>query len=280
MSDSIVRHGRMFHNVSDSIYWLPSDDDEMDRLVGQHFALKALFEGNVAQEVLPILEQGAKILDVGCGPGTMLMDLATEYPECELVGIDMCDVFPNNIKPPNVQFLHANVLERLPFDDNTFDFVHMRFFMLALRREEWPIALKEIHRVLKPGGYFQSLESGMMDHGNDFCLWVGGVFANVMQERGQEPYIAFKLGPIMEEAQIRPVKCDRRTTYLSKPDQLNREFLWDIVNIVRGTQPFLTGPLGVSPDKYQQFLQKFEHECKQAPGAEWELAINLGQKAY
>lgn len=124
--------------------------------------------------------------------------------------------------------------------------------------------------------------------------------ANVMQERGQEPYIAYKLGPIMEEAQLTPLKCDRRIAYLSKftgirrelkykvflisisgkPDQLNREFLWDVINIIRGTQPFLNGPLGVSPENYPQFLRKFEHECKQAPGAEWEIAINLGQKAF
>ncbi|KAI9469332.1 S-adenosyl-L-methionine-dependent methyltransferase [Zychaea mexicana] len=278
VSDSIIRQGRAFHNVSESIYWLPNDDEEIDRLVGQHFALKTLFEGNVAKEILPTLENGAKILDVGCGPGTQIMDLATEFPDCELFGVDFCDVFPSDIRPPNVQFLHANVLERLPFDDNTFDFVNMRFFMLALRQEEWVIALKEIHRVLKPGGYFQSLEAGMMDRGNDFCLWVGDIFMNVMRERGQEPYIAFKIGSIMEECQIKHIKSDQRDTYLSKPDPLNREFLWDIVNIVRSAQPFLTGPLGVSPENFQQFLQKFEHECKQPPGAQWLIAVNVGQK--
>ena len=34
VTDSVVRQGRTFHNVSDSIYWLPQDDEEMDRLVG------------------------------------------------------------------------------------------------------------------------------------------------------------------------------------------------------------------------------------------------------
>ncbi|KAI7850762.1 S-adenosyl-L-methionine-dependent methyltransferase [Circinella umbellata] len=280
ISDSVVRQGRAFHNISDSIYWLPHDDEEIDRLVGQHFALKALFEGNVAKEVLPTLEKGAKILDVGCGPGTWIMDLATEFPGCEFYGIDFSDMFPSDIRPPNVQFLHANVLERLPFEDNTFDFVNMRFFMLALRHEEWLIALKEIHRVLKPGGFFQSLESGMMDRGNDFCLWVGGIFMNVMRERGQEPYIAFKLKELMEQVNIDFIKSDQRDTYLSKTDQLSREFLWDIVNIVRSAQPFLTGPLGITPDKFPQFLKRFEHECKQPPGAQWLIAINLGQKPF
>ena len=34
VTDSVIRQGRTFHNVSDSIYWLPHDDEEMDRLVG------------------------------------------------------------------------------------------------------------------------------------------------------------------------------------------------------------------------------------------------------
>ncbi|KAI7875283.1 S-adenosyl-L-methionine-dependent methyltransferase [Lichtheimia hyalospora FSU 10163] len=280
MNDSVVRQGRKFHNITESIYWLPNDDEEMDRLIGQHFALKALFEGNIAKEALDRvhLEEGAKILDVGCGPGTWLMDVATERPDCELFGVDMCNVFPSDIRPPNVQFMHGNVLERLPFDDNTFDFINMRFLMLALRQDEWIIALKEILRVLKPGGCFQSLESGMMDRGNEFCLWVGKTFIDVMRSRGQEPYIAFTLESILKEAGFNFVKSIQRDTYLDKPDPLNREFLWDIRNIVKSTQPFLAGPLGVPPDQYSRFLDKFEAECQKPPGARWMIVINVAQK--
>jgi ubiquinone/menaquinone biosynthesis C-methylase UbiE len=34
----------------------------------------------------------------------------------------------------------------------------MRFFLLALRKEEWPLAVKEIIRVVKPGGMIQLME--------------------------------------------------------------------------------------------------------------------------
>jgi hypothetical protein len=33
-SDSIVHHGRKFHNEQTSTYWFPNDDEELDRLVG------------------------------------------------------------------------------------------------------------------------------------------------------------------------------------------------------------------------------------------------------
>jgi ubiquinone/menaquinone biosynthesis C-methylase UbiE len=74
----------------------------------------------------------------------------------------MCDVFPNNIRPPNVSFQVGNVLGRLPFSDNTFDFVNIRLFIIALKKQEWPIVVQEIYRILKPGGYIQMVECGML----------------------------------------------------------------------------------------------------------------------
>lgn len=74
----------------------------------------------------------------------------------------MCDVFPNNIRPANVSFQVGNVLKRLPFSDNTFDLVNMRLFIVALKKEEWPILLKEAYRVMKPGGFIQMVECGML----------------------------------------------------------------------------------------------------------------------
>lgn len=74
----------------------------------------------------------------------------------------MCDVFPNNIRPANVQFQICNLLEGLPFPDNTFDIVNFSFFIVAFKSEEWLNILKEIKRVLKPGGYILSREPGML----------------------------------------------------------------------------------------------------------------------
>lgn len=74
----------------------------------------------------------------------------------------MCDIFPTNIRPPNVSFQVGNVLERLPFADHSFDLVNLRLFIIALKREEWPILIKEAYRILKPGGYVQMVECGML----------------------------------------------------------------------------------------------------------------------
>ncbi|ORZ03085.1 S-adenosyl-L-methionine-dependent methyltransferase [Syncephalastrum racemosum] len=280
--ESIIRHGRKYQNFSDSTYWLPSDDEEMDRLVGQHFAIKALYDGNIIKEAIPLipLHNGAQILDVGCGPGTWIMDVATEYPESEFTGIDMCPVFPTDIRPPNVNFQYGNVMERLPFDDNTFDLINMRFFILALRKEDWDVVLPELHRILKPGGVLQSLESSMLESGTDFVRHAGKMFKEIMVDRGQEPYIASKLGGILERNSFKVVEEVTRDAFLSRKDKVNREFLWDMVNIFKGAQPFLAEKLGITEADFPTFLEKFCADCKKAIPEEavWSITIYISQK--
>lgn len=99
---------------------------------------------------------------VGCASGTWVLDAATEYPASNFVGIDISDTFPSSIKPSNTDFKIGNIQDRLPFPDNTFDFINLRLFILALKVQEWPQCLRELHRVLKPGGILQCIECGML----------------------------------------------------------------------------------------------------------------------
>lgn len=89
-------------------------------------------------------------------------DVATEFPGSKFYGIDIYDIFPSNIRPPNVEFQARDALEGLPFPDNTFDLVNLRLFIISVKRNEWPIVLNEIYRILKPGGFIQCCEAGML----------------------------------------------------------------------------------------------------------------------
>ncbi|ORY98531.1 hypothetical protein BCR43DRAFT_487689 [Syncephalastrum racemosum] len=44
-SSKTVISGRDFHATQTSSYWLPKDEEEQDRLVGQHFAIKEVNDG-------------------------------------------------------------------------------------------------------------------------------------------------------------------------------------------------------------------------------------------
>lgn len=88
-----------------------------------------------------------------------LKEMAIDNPNAHVTGIDMADMFPTAIRPENVTFQLTNIIDGLPYDDNTFDFVHMRQLIVGLRATEWPNVVAEIFRVLKPGGLVQLVES-------------------------------------------------------------------------------------------------------------------------
>lgn len=90
---------------------------------------------------------------------TKLKDMIDDYPNCTYEGCDIVNVIDVNVMPKQFTFTIANVLEGLPYPDNSFDFVHMRLFIYALKKEEWPIAVKELLRVTKPGGFVQLMET-------------------------------------------------------------------------------------------------------------------------
>ncbi|KAI8067058.1 S-adenosyl-L-methionine-dependent methyltransferase [Gongronella butleri] len=277
---TVMRGGREFHDTK-SVYWLPSDDEEMDRLIGQHFALKNVFDGNFCKEILDKvpMQSGTRVLDIGCGPGTWIMDVATEYPELKLVGIDLVDVFPSNIRPPNVTFDVGNILDGLAFPDNSFDVINMRFFLFAFRKEEWTQAYKEAERLLKPGGYFQVWECAPLVYGREYISNVGKSIAKLMDDKGQMPFIADHLDQVLTEAKLEVLELDKKMVDLGDPSPTNRECLWDVINVLRSTQPFMAPLLGYDTDEaYVEFTKQFAIEAQMDPHAYWKVARALGQK--
>jgi SAM-dependent methyltransferase len=77
----------------------------------------------------------------------------------EFYGVDDCPLFPTHIKPGNSHFKLHNVLKGLPFQDNEFDFVHMRMMVFYFTPEELSQLLTEVSRVMKPGAYFEMIDS-------------------------------------------------------------------------------------------------------------------------
>jgi ubiquinone/menaquinone biosynthesis C-methylase UbiE len=108
-----------------------------------------------AHFLLPHLKPGMRLLDAGCGPGSITLGLAETVAPAEVVGIDASDAAIDAARAMaaernvvNVRFEVADV-HALPYGDATFDaaFVHA-----LLQHLPDPLAaLVEIRRVMKPG---------------------------------------------------------------------------------------------------------------------------------
>jgi ubiquinone/menaquinone biosynthesis C-methylase UbiE len=109
-----------------------------------------------AAYLLPHLRPGLRLLDVGCGPGSITVDLAQLVAPGEVVGVDRVDDVLSGARAlaaaqgvTNVRFEAANVYD-LPFAAGSFDVVHAH---QTLQHLVDPVAaLREMERVLTPGG--------------------------------------------------------------------------------------------------------------------------------
>jgi ubiquinone/menaquinone biosynthesis C-methylase UbiE len=127
-------------------------------------------EGHAAF-LLPHLKSGMRVLDCGCGPGSVTLGLAQIVTPGEVIGTDLEQsqlavgrktAAAGGIA--NVRFEAANIYD-LPFSDGAFDAV---FISAVLGNLADPMrGLKEAHRVLKPGGVIGVKE---FDHGGDLLF--------------------------------------------------------------------------------------------------------------
>jgi ubiquinone/menaquinone biosynthesis C-methylase UbiE len=111
----------------------------------------------VAQDVQNYCQSG-KILDVGTGPGWLLVELHKNNPNFKITGVDisegMIDRARLNLEKEgllNAIDLRVAIAKKLPFEDNSFDVVVSTGSMHHWK--DTTNSLNEIYRVLKPGGY-------------------------------------------------------------------------------------------------------------------------------
>ncbi|MBV9229389.1 MAG: methyltransferase domain-containing protein [Chloroflexi bacterium] len=145
-------------------YVLPAENAaEMARLMLQDHLLTQIMGGSLPEQ--PDLSSIHRVLDVACGPGGWLLDLGTQYPQVQGIGIDISELMTEyatslaiSQNVSNVQFRVMDATGPLDFPDNTFDLVNGRILMGFLATQQWPGLLKECHRITQPGGILRLTE--------------------------------------------------------------------------------------------------------------------------
>lgn len=118
-------------------------------------------------------ESPLKVLDVACGTGDFMIEIAGKAAEgSEIIGIDISEgmiaVGKEKLAKGNINAtMHVADCEALPYDAYTFDRISVGFGVRNFEHLE--LGLSEMYRVLKPGGKLVILELSVPSNG--FIRW-------------------------------------------------------------------------------------------------------------
>lgn len=151
------------------------------------------------------LRPGVRLLDIGCGTGALLREVAQRAPDVPAVGIDvshqMLGVARADLASPS-RLLQADV-HRLPLQEGTFDVV-----VSSSSFHYWPdpyVALGQIAGVLRPGGQLV-----ITDWCDDFLACrVCDRLLRLLSRTHQRIYTARECDALLREAGYEVKKVDR-----------------------------------------------------------------------
>lgn len=185
---------------------------------------------NSVAYIIPHLKPNLKVLDVGCGPGTITLDIASTYvPNGHVTGLEYSEEVVERARKhastrgvTNVEFL-AGDAHALPFPDDTFDITHAHQVLQHIA--DPVLALKEMRRVTKPGGVVASRESDRttfvwFPESEEMTEWAS-LYDRVARGNGGEPNAGRRLKFWARQAgyDVSKITCSAGTWLYSTPEE-------------------------------------------------------------
>ncbi|MBK7994530.1 MAG: methyltransferase domain-containing protein [Blastocatellia bacterium] len=135
------------------------------------------------------IERNIKILDLACGNGFPLFELAQRFgSSCQVIGVDIWTAGlerarqkQNILQLPNITILEANA-ENLPFSSEEFNLITINLGINNFSNVNK--VLSECHRVLKPNGKI-ALTTNVIGHFQEFYH----VFREILEKFGDSSYL-------------------------------------------------------------------------------------------
>lgn len=239
-------------------YALPRDMEEINRLDFQHYMLRFALRGLYAAP----LQQPASILDVGTGTGRWAMDIAQLFPRANVCGVDVNPPPADeqaltgvDVRPANYTFVPGNVLEGLPFNDGQFDFAHMRLLFTAIPGDRWPLAIRELARVTRPGGWVESVETTGLHNGGPHVDQMMSWIAQMSARRHVDLMNGSRVAEFAEMAGLRNVAA----SVVNVPtgvwgNRLGNMVATDFIGVCKGYAGLLVNAGLTSQEQFDQTL--------------------------
>lgn len=168
------------------------------------------------------LEAGMRVLDIGCGPGTITIGLAERVAPGQVIGVELDLVQTEPILEKvqaaglNLTFEEANAYD-LPYENDSFDALFVSAVVGNLQRPEQ--MFHEVFRVLKPGGVIGVKEfnhsSNIVWPETDHLTWVNKLYERLRLANGHDPDSGRKVPALLAGADFSGIEA--RATFDTTP---------------------------------------------------------------
>jgi ubiquinone/menaquinone biosynthesis C-methylase UbiE len=142
-----------------NFYLLGDSQAEMVQLIETDQLFTKAMGGLLPEQPEQAIAQLQDVLDIGCGPGGWVLEMAYANPQLQATGIDISQgmidyatVLAHASGLDNAHFRVRSAIEPLDFPDASFDLVNTRQIEGVIPTAKWPDLLKEMFRITRPGG--------------------------------------------------------------------------------------------------------------------------------
>ena len=215
------------------------------------------------------------ILDLACGPGGWVLEVAREHPDIQVSGIDISKSMIQFAQAQavsrgygNASFMVMDIKQPLAFEDASFDLVNERSLFGVMAPGEWPQLLAECKRVLRPGGIIRLTELELPVTTSPALNELWDISARAFYETGRSFSVDGRhigitpvLKRLLRDAGFQDVNHQGYVIDISAGTADFEGFFRNFVYVFELTKPFLLKVEGLTTEQeYERLYQQMQAE--------------------
>ncbi len=214
------------------------------------------------------------VLDLGCGPGGWVLEVARQHPDIEVTGVDISRSMIRFAQAQalsrgygNASFTVMDIKQPLLFEEASFDLVNERTLLGVMAPGEWPQLLAECKRILRPDGIIRLTELEAPVTTSPALNELFYITARAFYETGRSfsvdgRYIGITpvLKRLLRDAGFQNVNHQGYVLDISAGTADFEGFFRNFVYVFDLTKPFLLKVKGLTEQEYDRLYQHMQAE--------------------